>query len=165
MGQTSNPTLRYPDGTDRPRATQIRNLAEDAHAAFLADRARLDTIESGSETPITSIGPGFTALSGWPRVYRSGAWRRAEGVFSWDIGGMPGARRVATIDAEDRPWRLRLCGGSYFYRAGYAAIPVGLHVQDANGGEIRIPGNEHLGATALAAGTGWYLNLSITWKV
>lgn len=39
MGQTSNPSLRYPDGIDRPRAVQIRNLAEDTHAAFVAERA------------------------------------------------------------------------------------------------------------------------------
>lgn len=52
MGQTSNPTLRYPDGTDRPRAVQIRHLAEDTHAAIVALRNTL-------ETPWITYTPGW----------------------------------------------------------------------------------------------------------
>lgn len=68
MGQTSNPTLRYPDGTDRPRAVQLKNLAEDTRDAFQQLRTDLEPpqmrrfTKSATQTIPSSVA---TLLVGW----------------------------------------------------------------------------------------------------
>lgn len=62
MGQTSNPTLRYPEGTNRPQvAVHLKQLAEDTKAAFDADRAAINAI--GNYQTYTPSWQGPTALS------------------------------------------------------------------------------------------------------
>lgn len=61
MGQTSNPTLRYPDNTDRPRAVQLKNLAEDTHAAIVELRTLLNGI--GAQQTYDPVWSGPVALN------------------------------------------------------------------------------------------------------
>lgn len=79
MGQTSNPTLRYPDGNQRPRAAQIKNLAEDVHAAISADRAALGKITQYTVT--RRNGAGGTGLATQNGVLE-GRYARI-GDFAW----------------------------------------------------------------------------------
>lgn len=118
MGQTSNPTLRYPDGTDRPRAVQIKNLAEDAHAAFLATQALINA-------PWQNFNPLWTSQGGAPSIgngtlvgrYRV-VGRRCDVLVRLERGS------TTNIGTGEYSWTLPVNSTSYRYITGSGVVSV-----------------------------------------
>lgn len=117
MGQTSNPTLRWPDATERPRAVQIRNLAEDTHAAIQSIRTELDAPPS-AYTPGWTSGPGGAnilimdgSLEGL--IYRSGKKREVHITLQRGANTNQGSATgyAFTLPSTDQPLAARWVTG------------------------------------------------------